>query len=403
MTTPNRKPLWLAAIAVVIGLVLIYVFAFQDGAEEGGKKGPGGPGGPRGPNPFAGPVPVNVVPSTYGDLSVMVKSIGTVTPLNTVVVQSRISGQLVKLNFTEGQYVNKGQILAEIDPAPFQVKLSQAEGQQQQNMAQLKNAETNLALYQQLFKEDAIAKQQLDTQAALVNQYRGATLADKAQVDDAKLQLSYTKVIAPISGRTGLRKVDAGNLINSADVEGLVTITQTSPINVMFTLPEMHLMTVRNAIRAGQTLRVEAWDRTEKLKLADGKLTNLDNQIDTATGTLRLKAEFDNKDDALFPNQFVNVRLEIETLKNTITIPSDAIQYGAKGPYVFAIKEGKAYVRMVELGPIDGTRIAVKSGLDIGDAVVIEGIDSLEDGKEVILPGQAAKPRGERPANRSER
>lgn len=336
-------------------------------------------------NPWAAPVPVRVVPAAVEDLAVEVKAIGTVAPMNTVVVRSRVDGLLHSVLFQEGEQVEAGEVLAEIDPEPFRVALAQAEGTLQQNLAQLKNAESDLAIYKRLFQQDSIARQQLDAQEALVNQLRGTLMTNRAQVDNAKLQLSYTKITAPIGGRLGLRRIDAGNLIASGDTEGLVTITQTQPIAVQFTVPEVQLADVRAAHRAGRLLAVEAWDRSERKMLAEGVLTTLDNQIDIATGTLRLKAQFENEDDALFPNQFVNVRLRVRTLEGAVTIPEDAVQYGAQGTYVYMIVDGKATVRPVSLGPTSGGRIAVTEGLAKGNEVVLEGLDRLREGREVTI------------------
>ncbi|MEH6564371.1 MAG: efflux RND transporter periplasmic adaptor subunit [Halopseudomonas sp.] len=348
------------------------------------------------------PAVVRAEPAVLGSLEVQVKSIGTVTPLNTVVVQSRVDGVLDRLVFEEGSAVEQGDLLAEIDPRPYKAQLEQAEGQLQQNRAKLENARADLVLYEKLWEQDSIARQQLSDQRALVNELVGTIRADQAQVDDARLQLSWTRIEAPISGRLGLRRVDPGNLISSGDTEGLVTITQMQPIAVNFTVPEVELNTLRSAYRGEGKLQVEALDRSESEVLATGELTTLDNQIDTTTGTLRVRARFENDDYALFPNQFVNVRLRLNTLADVVTIPADAVQFGTDRNYVYVINEGKAYVREVVLGAAANDRVAVSSGLEAGELVVLEGLDRLRDGKEVTIPGAepeaSAAEASERPA-----
>jgi len=334
-------------------------------------------------NPWAMPVPVRVVAAAPSDLRVQVKAIGTVTPLNTVVVQSRVSGPLQQLHFNEGDKVNQGQLLAEIDTADYQVQLGQAQGQLEQNLAQLKNAEADLALYAKLREQNSISAQQYNNQVALVAQLKGTLKSNQAQLDAAKLQLSYTKIHAPISGRLGLRRVDAGNLIQANNTDGLVTITQSSPITVVFAIPESQLQQVRAAFRSGEKLTVEAWDRAERQLLSTGALTTLDNQIDAATGTLRLKAEFANEQEELFPNQFVNVRLNVAVQQGAVTIPQDAVQYGSAGTYVYIIEDNKAQIRQVQLGAVDNGLVAVETGLDPGTQVVLEGLDRLRPGRAV--------------------
>ncbi|SOB96108.1 multidrug efflux system membrane fusion protein [Alloalcanivorax xenomutans] len=343
------------------------------------------PTGPMPRNAWEGPVAVRVVNAEAGDLNVQIKAIGTVTPLNTVTVRSRVDGELARVLFEEGAEVSKGTLLAEIDPDPYQVQLAQAQGQYQQNKAELAGAEQDLALYQTLYKQDSIARQQLTQQQALVNQLRGAVKANQAQVDDARLQLSWTSIEAPIDGRLGLRNVDAGNLVSSGDTDGLVTITQMRPISVVFTVPETQLDAVRNAFATGAAMPVQALDRNGATLLASGRLTTLDNRIDTATGTLRLRAEFANEKNELFPNQFVNVRLQLRTLPDAVTIPTDAVQYGSQGTYVYVIEDQKAQLRPITLGPVDGDRIAVSEGLADGEVVVLEGMERLRDGRDVIL------------------
>lgn len=377
-TSPLRKLLLALAIIAIVGLA--WFFLWRTPAETL----------PPPPNPWAGPVPVRVVAATAENLKVHIKAIGNVAPLNTVTVRSRVEGPLLRLAFTEGQHVNAGDVLLEIDPAPYKVRLEQAEGTLQQTRAQLKNAEDNLVLYQRLFTQNSVAKQQLDTQIALVEQWKGTLKTHQAQVEDARLQLSYTKIEAPISGRLGLRRVDVGNLVTANDSNGLVTITQTSPIAALFTIPENQLSAVRRAFVASreqeQPLTVDAWDRSEQEQLASGILTTLDNQIDSSTGTLRLKAEFANEDDSLFPNQFVNIRLHLSTLENVITIPTDAIQHGSRGTYVYIVNdEQTAVIRTISTGPQEGARTAVLEGLSGGENVVIEGLDRLTEGRRADI------------------
>ena len=332
------------------------------------------------------PVPVRIVPVQRNNLDVEIKAIGTVVPVHTVNVQSQVSGLLQQVYFKEGQWVKKGQILAQIDPAPFEVALAQAEGTRQQNLAQLNNAETELARYQLLFKQDSIAKQQVEQQQALVNQLKGQTQSNRAQVDAAKLQLSYTKIYSPIEGRVGFKQKDAGNLIQANESTGLVTITQVHPVYVQFAVAENHLTALRETLKSGHQVQVSAWDKAEQKQLAVGHVQALDNQIDVTTGTLKLKAVFDNRNDSLFPNQFVNVRLSSQTIQNAVTIPIDAVQHGAKGTYVYIInKDNKAEVKILKLGLSTNGKIEVLEGLDGTEKVVLEGIDRLSEGKEVQI------------------
>ena len=332
------------------------------------------------------PVPVRVVPVQRQDLQVEIKAIGTVVSTHTVNVQTQVSGVLKQIYFKEGQTVQKGQLLAQVDPAPFQVALAQAEGTQQQNLAQLRNAETELARYQLLFKQDSIAKQQVEQQHALVNQLKGQIQANRAEVDAAKLQLSYTKIYSPINGRVGFQQKDTGNLIQANDTTGLVSITQVHPIYVQFSVAEHDLTHLRENMKQGYQVPVKAWDKAEQKQLAVGQVQALDNQIDANTGTLKIKAIFDNRDDVLFPNQFVNVRLNAHTVQDAISIPSDAVQHGAKGTYVYIVNpQKKAEIRMLTLGLSSNGQIQVLTGLNGTEQVVLEGIDRLAEGKEVQI------------------
>ncbi|TCM67032.1 multidrug efflux system membrane fusion protein [Acinetobacter calcoaceticus] len=328
------------------------------------------------------PVPVRVVAVEKSDLLQQVKAIGTVMPSQLVQVQSQVSGVLQQLYFKDGQMVKKGQLLAQIDPASYQVAVAQALGTQQQNLAQLANAETELRRYELLFQRDSIAKQQLEQQQAMVKQLRGQIQANQALVDAAKLQLSYSKIYAPISGRVGFRQKDVGNLIQANDATPLLSITQVSPIYVQFSIPEQELGALRAGLKQGQALQVSSWDRHDQQQLAVGQIHAIDNQIDLTTGSVKLKAIYPNLDDRLFPNQFVNVRLNLNTIANALTVPSDAIQHGAKGAYVYIIDaESKAQLRVLKLGLSSQGRTQVLAGLTGQEKVVLEGIDRLSEGK----------------------
>jgi multidrug efflux system membrane fusion protein len=342
-----------------------------------------------------GPTPVRVAEVRQADFAIELKALGTVTAYNTVNVRSRVDGELVKALFTEGQQVKAGDLLAVIDPRSYEVALQQAQGALQENQAQLTNAELDLARYEGLYAEDSIAKQTLDTQRALVNQYRGSIKSNQADVATAKLNLEFTQIRAPISGRLGLRQLDVGNLVSSGDTTPLVVITQTDPISVIFTIPEGDLPAVLKRVRNDETLKVEAWDRGERLKLADGVLESLDNQIDTATGTVKLKARFENAEQMLFPNQFVNVRLRVETREAATIIPSSSLQFGNRGTFVYVVDgENKVSIRLVNVAASNGEDTLVEEGVQPGERLVLEGSDRLRDGAEVevIDSKQAEQP-----------
>jgi multidrug efflux system membrane fusion protein len=378
---PFRR--WLLPILGLLGLCMLLWWFWPEPQPQPQGHGHFGGGG------FGGPVPVRVAPVEQGDFAIELKALGTVTAFNTVNVRSRVDGELVKVLFEEGQRVKAGDLLAVIDPRRYEVALQQAEGALQQNRAQLQNAEIDLMRYRGLHAEDSIAKQTLDTQEALVNQYRGNLKANQAAVNEAKLNLQFTQIRAPIDGRLGLRQVDVGNLISAGDTTPLVVITQTQPISVSFTLPEGDVPQVLRARAASeQPLPVEAWDRSERQRLATGQLHSLDNQIDAATGTLRFKARFENAEEQLFPNQFVNVRLRLETLRDATLIPAAALQYGSRGTFVFVVGEGdKVELRTVTAGPGDGQRTLIEGGLALGERLVIEGTDRLRDGAKVEVVG----------------
>lgn len=359
---------------------------------------PQAPVGRAGFGNFGGPVPVRVATAVQGDFPVYYKALGTVTALNTVNVRSRVAGELVKVLFEEGQRVKAGDLLAVIDPRPYEVALQQAEGTLAQNQAQLKNAEIDLARYKGLYAEDSIAKQTLDTQEALLRQYQGTLKANQAAVAEARLNLQYSQIRAPISGRLGLRQLDQGNLVAANDSTALVVITQTQPLSVAFTLPEGDLPAVLERVRSGDTLSVEAWDRGDRKQLASGVLQSLDNQIDSSTGTLKFKARFENQDEALFPNQFVNIHLRADVLAGAILIPSAAVQVGARGTFVYVVgADNKVQLRTLETGPGDGERTVVRGGLQAGERVVLEGTDRLREGAEVEVVDGISAPAAQAP------
>jgi membrane fusion protein, multidrug efflux system len=384
---PRLSRPWLIALAVLLCALLVWWLLPGKPEQKGDDEGPWG-----------GPVPVRLTEVGKGDFHIELKALGTVTALNTVNVRSRVDGELVKVLFEEGQLVKAGDLLAQIDPRPYQVALQQAEGTLAQNQAQLKNAEIDLARYQGLYAEDSIAKQTLDTQQALVGQYRGTVKSNQAAVADARLNLDFTRIRAPISGRLGLRQVDLGNLVRSSDTTPLVVITQVEPIAVNFTLPEKDLPPVLAKVRGNQQkLLVQAWDRGEQMLLAEGELHSLDNQIDVATGTVKLKARFVNAGEQLFPNQFVNVRLRVETRDQATLIPSAAVQFGARGTFVFVLgADDKVQIREIKVAASDGATSLVDSGVKVGERLVLEGTDKLKDGSQVQVignePGALAQP-----------
>src|SRR2546426_771793 len=342
-STRSKARWWLWIL--ILGVIAVGVWYFRgarsssqaaDSAAPGAaSKGKGGAGAGN----FT--VPVIVATAQRGDLPVYFNGLGTVTAFNTVTVRSRVDGQLISIAFKEGQFVHEGDLLAQIDPRPFQVQLEQALGQLAKDQAQRKDAEVNFERYKLLFKEGVIPQQQLDTQGALVGQVDGAITSDQSQIDNAKLQLTYSRITAPISGRVGLRLVDAGNIVHANDPNGIVVITQLQPISVLFSLPQDQLPEVSAKLRSGVQLAVEAFDRDNTSKIADGKLLTIDNQIDPTTGTYKLKSIFNNTDNALFPNQFVNVHLLVDTKHNLTIVPAPAIQRGPQGTYVYAVGSDK--------------------------------------------------------------
>jgi len=348
----------------------------------------------------ARPLPVSAAPAGAGKLDVTLTALGTVVPVATVTVHPRVDGLLQRVLFTEGQHVRAGDVIAQIDPVPFQVQVDSAAASLQRDQALLRNAEVDLARYRGLLAQDSVPSQQVDNQAELVKQYQGLAAYDQAQLDNAKLQLAYTHVTAPSSGQAGLRQVDAGNMVHATDAGGIVVITQEKPITVVFPIPQDQLPPVLARLRAGAHPRVEAFDRDGRKPLAAGVLLTADNQIDTTTGTVKLKAQFPNENGILFPNQFVNVKLLVDTLVDALTIPSAAVQRGAPGLYVYAVGDDMTVsVRPVLLGTTSGDRVQVLAGVKAGDKVVTDGTDKLREGAKVELidPNAAAgatAPRG---------
>lgn len=391
---PRRRHWLLIASIVVIAAFLFFHFFPRGGGKapaQGGKGGPGAAGG-RGPQ---GPVPVLAATATTKDVGVYLNGLGTVAPLNTVSVRSRVDGQLLRIDFQEGQVVRGGQLLAELDPRPFQVQLMQAQGQKDKDEATLHNAQVDLERYRVLYSQDSIAKQQLDTQAATVAQLQATLKSDQAQIESAKLNLAYARVTAPTGGRVGLRQVDVGNIVHASDQNGIVVITQLQPINVLFTLPADQIPQVLPKVHGGQPLPVDAYDRDLKHKLATGRVLAVDNQIDATTGTVRLKAIFPNGDEALFPDQFVNARLLVDVQRGVVTVPAAAIQRSPQSAFVYVVKpDHTVESRDVVPGLTEGEDTVVQSGLQAGDMVVIDGVDKLRPGMKVDL--SVAGPNGQR-------
>jgi multidrug efflux system membrane fusion protein len=328
-------------------------------------------------------VPVATATVSRADVPVRLSALGSVTAFNTVTVRPRVDGQLMHVLFREGQFVSAGDLLAEIDPRPFDVQLEQAQGQMARDQAQLANARVDLSRYETLLEQDSIARQNVDTQASTVRQLEAALKIDQAAIDSARLNLTYSRITAPISGRVGLRLVDAGNVVSAASTTGLVVITQVEPIAVVFTLPEDALRTVLPRIRAGAALPVQAFDRSGATRLASGSVATLDNEIDQSTGTLRVKAVFDNRDHSLFPAQFVNVQLLADTQRARLVVPAAAVQQGPNGPFLYLVDEGKAVVRPVAVGVVDGERAVIATGVKEGDLVITDGLDRVREGSAV--------------------
>lgn len=344
--------------------------------------------------------PVHVTTATIhkGDIKSYVNALGLVTPLNTVMVKSRVDGQLMSVNYVEGQMVKAGDSLVEIDPRPYQAQLTQAEGQLARDQALLENAHVDLERYQIAYSKNAIPKQQFDTQVATVHQYEGTVKFDQGQVDNARLQVTYSHIAAPISGRVGLRLVDAGNIIHANDTNPLAIITQLQPITVLFSVAEDYLPEIQRQLAQGHTLVVEAYDRTQQKKLASGTLLTMDNQIDTTTGTIKLKAAFPNEDNSLFPNQFVNAQLLINTERDATVAPISAIQRNAQGAFVYVVQTNMTVaMRPVTVGPSDGNE-AVVAGVEVGEVIAADNFNRLQDGAKIVPPQERAVEENGKPA-----
>jgi multidrug efflux system membrane fusion protein len=382
----RRRRLWPWIVAALLIIAAVAGWALWGRAPDTASTAPG-PGGKGGRGDAASrPMPVVAATARQGSIDVVLSALGTVTPRNMATVKSRVDGPLLSVKFQEGQLVKVGDLLAEIDPRTFQVALTQAEGQKAKDQALLANARVDLERYQTLLSQDSIAKQQVDTQEALVRQYIGVVDADQGAVDAAKLQLSFTKITAPIAGRVGLRQVDPGNMIHATDTNGIVVITQMAPTTAVFPVPEDNLPRVTRRFNSGEAIPVDAYDREGKTKLASGKLASIDNQIDITTGTVKLKAEFANTDGTLFPNQFVNIRMPVERRDDVILVPSAAIQRGAPGTFVYTVRDDSTVaVSPVKVGAVQGETTEVQSGVKAGDRVVVDGADKLRDGAKVEL------------------
>ncbi len=417
---PARRRRWLgpaivAALIVLAGLGAWYFFGRSNTTTADGKpaatsdakadKGSGKAAGTGGAGRFGGDPnrsqPVAVATAKRGDVSIAQTALGTVMALRTATVRPRVDGLLQSVLFTEGQMVKAGDVLAQIDPVPLQVALAQAEGQLARDAATLNNARLDLERYRTLATQDSIATQQVDQQASTVKQLEGTVKIDQAQVDNAKLQLSYTRITAPIPGQLGLRQVDAGNMVHASDANGIAVITQVDPITVLFTIPQDTLPRVLERLKKGDKPLVQAWDREQKVILASGLLITTDNQIDVATGTVKLKAQFANGESKLFPNQFVNVRMVVDTVRGTVVVPSAALQRDNQGTIIYAVKDDNTVaVRRVKAGPADGEVTSIESGLKEGERVIVDGVDRIREGAkvEVVEPGVTPGTRAPRAA-----
>jgi membrane fusion protein, multidrug efflux system len=391
------KLIAIAAVLVVAGVVLVRWQAWSKApsgaagasaasAASGAHMRHGGPGAMANM-----PQPVSVASAVHGDMPIVITALGTVTPLADVTVRTQLSGTLQSVNFQEGQMVKRGDVLAQIDPRPYQISLANAQGQLARDEALLATARLDLKRYQTLLAQDSIASQQVDTQASLVKQYEGTVKSDQANVDTYTLDLTYARITAPTAGRVGLRQVDPGNYVTPGDANGIVVLTQLQPISVIFTTSEDNLPAILKPLRAGTKMPVAAYDRSNTTLLENGYLQTIDNQIDTTTGTVKLRASFHNPDEMLFPSQFVNARLLVDTLHDAVIVPTSAVLNGSQGQYVYVVKpDNTVTVRVVKVGPVDGERTSIASGLDAGERVVTDGSDRLREGAKITIPAEHA-------------
>jgi len=389
---PKRRGLlkWIAVLVLAIGCIFVWE-QFQQRESDKDRNAPSGPP----------PQTIRDAPVTTGDVPIIINALGAVTPIANVTVRTQINGQLQTIAFTEGQMVKAGDFLAQVDARPYEATLAQNEAQLSKDTALFNQAQSDLSRYEILRKQNSIADQQVSDQQFLVKQDQAAMAIDQAQVDSAKLNITYCHIVAPVSGRVGLRQVDQGNYVQTTDANGIVLLTQIEPISVIFTVAEDYLPQIQARMKSGATLPVAIYDRANVTKLQDGKLAFIDNQIDVTTGTVKLRAMFDNTDDTLFPQQFVNARLTVDTLANATVAPNAAIQQGAQGAFVYVVNnDNTVSVRQIKVGPVDGERTAITSGLKPGENVVIDGVDRLRDGAKVNVRnsqaqnGAAGKPPG---------
>ncbi|ATG01705.1 multidrug efflux system subunit MdtA [Lelliottia amnigena] len=402
MKGSNTSRWAIAAGIIVVALAAAWYWHSHSSANEATTQQQRPAGGGRHGMRGGALAPVQAATAVSKSVPRYLTGLGTIVAANTVTVRSRVDGQLMAIHFQEGQQVKAGDLLAEIDPSQFKVALAQAQGQLAKDKATLANARRDLARYQQLVKTNLVSRQELDTQQSLVSEAQGTIKTDEAAVASAQLQLDWSRITAPIDGRVGLKQVDIGNQISSGDTTGIVVITQTHPVDLVFTLPESEIATVVQAQKTGQTLAVEAWDRTNKAKLSDGTLLSMDNQIDATTGTIKVKARFNNQDDALFPNQFVNARMLVATKENAVVIPTAALQMGNEGNFVWVLNsDNKVSKHLVKPGIQDSQTVVIDAGLSAGDRVVTDGIDRLTEGAKVeVVDAHSTSTASEKPARR---